>query len=91
MSSMERLLTCDCPNSKPAWIQTSWTKDNPGRRFHSCKNYQGASSFFGKIHLCVKGVTPCGVPDLALSCSSTNGAGALMFTLEVAGISALEC
>ncbi|KAG8366126.1 hypothetical protein BUALT_Bualt17G0043400 [Buddleja alternifolia] len=37
------------------------------------------------------GVTPCGVPNLALGCSSTNGVGALMFTLEVAGISALEC
>ena len=48
MSSVSSLVDCYC--GKRAVLRTSWTEINPGRRFHSCKNYN-VSLFFFFVHL----------------------------------------
>ncbi|PIN26130.1 DNA topoisomerase [Handroanthus impetiginosus] len=37
-------ISCFCENL--ARVRTSWTKDNPGRRFLSCENRNGGCSFY---------------------------------------------
>ncbi|KAK4413675.1 hypothetical protein Salat_2780300 [Sesamum alatum] len=45
MSTVTSHIECNC--SQPAVIRTSWTNENPGRRFHSCRNYKrGGCRFF---------------------------------------------
>ncbi|PIN21218.1 DNA topoisomerase [Handroanthus impetiginosus] len=38
MSSIEGSTYCHC--GRRATLRTSWTKENPGRRFHSCHSYK---------------------------------------------------
>ncbi|KAK6121476.1 hypothetical protein DH2020_044784 [Rehmannia glutinosa] len=45
MSHTMGLVDCYC--GRRAVLRTSWTDDNPGRRFHSCLQYSGGGcSFF---------------------------------------------
>ncbi|KAG8383013.1 hypothetical protein BUALT_Bualt05G0139700 [Buddleja alternifolia] len=37
---------CECEGHKQAKLCTSWTNDNPGRRFHACRNYKVRMSSF---------------------------------------------
>ncbi|CAA0810016.1 DNA topoisomerase 3-alpha [Striga hermonthica] len=45
MSFISSSLDCQC--GKRAVLRTSWTDDNPGRRFHSCLSWKrGGCKFF---------------------------------------------
>ncbi|KAG8363371.1 hypothetical protein BUALT_Bualt19G0015400 [Buddleja alternifolia] len=37
---------CECKGHKQAKLYTSWTNDNPGRRFHACRKYKVRMSSF---------------------------------------------
>ncbi|KAK4400195.1 hypothetical protein Sango_1125600 [Sesamum angolense] len=45
MSTVTSSHECHC--GRPAVMRTAWTNENPGRRFHSCRNYKrGGCRFF---------------------------------------------
>ncbi|KAL0453475.1 UNVERIFIED_CONTAM: hypothetical protein Slati_1325600 [Sesamum latifolium] len=55
MSSVAASTDCYC--GMRAMLQTSWTSENPGRRFHACRDFNrgGCRFLSGRILLCVEG------------------------------------
>ncbi|KAL0337389.1 UNVERIFIED_CONTAM: hypothetical protein Scaly_2014000 [Sesamum calycinum] len=68
MSTISRPIFCHC--GKRAMVRTSWTNENPGRRFHSCEDYktEGCGFFYWEDPpMCARAKVV--IPGLLAKCS----------------------